>query len=146
MPEGAAGALDAGREASEPWLRQAEHDLETARFARDAGRHALACFLCQQSAEKGVTAYLIARGAEQVWGHALADLCEDAKALDPSFDVIKSVAVLLDKHYLATRYPTALPGGVPFEAFDALDAERALEIAGDVQRFVAERLASLFPE
>ena len=62
MPEGAAGALDAGREASEPWLRQAEHDLETARFARDAGRHALACFLCQQSAEKGVTAYLIARG------------------------------------------------------------------------------------
>ena len=75
-----------------------------------AGRYALACFLCHQAAEKAVTAYLLARGAEGVWGHALADLCEDAMALDPSFDFIKSVAGLLDKHYLGARYPSALPG------------------------------------
>lgn len=125
------------------WLRQSEHDLNDARLVRDAGRHALACFLCHQAAEKAVTAYLLARGAERVWGHALADLCEDALALDPSFDLIKTVAVLLDKHFLGARYPTTLPGGVPAEAYEAADSERALEVAGDVRRFVDERLAAL---
>ncbi|MFN8634398.1 MAG: HEPN domain-containing protein [Chloroflexota bacterium] len=125
------------------WLRQAELDLADARLVADAGRPALACFLCHQSAEKSVTAYLLARGAERVWGHALADLCEDALALDSSFDLIKTVAVLLDKHYLGARYPTALPGGVPSEAYEAADAERAVEIAGDVRRFVDERLGAL---
>ena len=125
------------------WLRQSEHDLNDARLTGEAGRHALACFLCHQAAEKAVTAYLMARGAERVWGHALADLCEDALALDPSFDLIKTVAVLLDKHFLGARYPTTLPGGVPAEAYEATDSERALEIAGDVHRFVDERLTAL---
>ena len=125
------------------WLRQAEHDLQDARLVHDAGRHALACFLCHQAAEKAVTAYLLARGAERVWGHALADLCEDALALDPSFDLIKTVAVLLDKHFLGARYPTTLPGGVPAEAYEAADSDRALEVAADVRRFVDERLAAL---
>ena len=125
------------------WLRQSEHDLNDAQMVSQAGRHALACFLCHQSAEKAVTAYLLARGAERVWGHALADLCEDALALDPSFDLIKTVAVLLDKHFLGARYPTTLPGGVPADAYEAADAERALEIAGDVRRFVDERLSAL---
>src|SRR5437868_14667019 len=125
------------------WWWQSEHDLADARFVTAFARDALACFLCHQSAEKAVTAYLLARGAERVWGHALADLCEDALALDPSFDLIKTVAVLLDKHYLGARYPTTLPGGVPADAYEATDASRALEIAGDVRRFVDERLASL---
>jgi HEPN domain-containing protein len=132
-----------GRRVVAAWLRQSEHDLSDARLVRDAGRHALACFLCHQSAEKAVTAYLLARGAERVWGHALADLCEDALALDPSFDLIKTVAVLLDKHYLGARYPTTLPGGVPAEAYERGDSDRALEVAGDVRRFVDERLGAL---
>ena len=125
------------------WLRQSEHDLADARLVHDAGRHALSCFLAHQVAEKAVTAYLLARGAERVWGHALADLCEDALALDPSFDLIKTVAVLLDKHFLGARYPTTLPGGVPAEAYEVADSERALEVAGDVRRFVDERLSAL---
>ncbi|MCC7372125.1 MAG: HEPN domain-containing protein [Chloroflexi bacterium] len=125
------------------WLRQSALDLADAGFVAESGRHALACFLSHQAAEKAVTAYLLARGAERVWGHALADLCEDALALDPSFDLIKTVAVLLDKHFLGARYPTTLPGGVPGDAYEATDSARALEVAGDVRRFVDERLAAL---
>jgi HEPN domain-containing protein len=124
------------------WLAQSEHDLADAELVAGAGRHALACFLCHQAAEKAVTAYLISRGAEQVWGHALADLCEDALGFDPSFDFLKSVAVLLDKHYLGARYPSALPGGVPAEAYEAHDSGRAIETARDVRQFVRERLAT----
>jgi HEPN domain-containing protein len=124
------------------WRAQARHDLEDAELAAAASRHALACFLCHQAAEKIVTAYLLSRGAEQVWGHALADLCEDALAFDPSFDFVKSVAVLLDKHYLGARYPSALPGGVPAAAYGVGDSRQALEIAREVLRFVGQRLAS----
>lgn len=125
------------------WRRQARHDLDDARFARGGGRQALACFLSQQAAEKSLTAYLYARGADAVWGHALADLCEDAMTFDQSFDLIKSVAILLDKYYVMTRYPTALPGGIPWDVFEAQESARAIEIAEDVDKFVDDRLKEL---
>jgi HEPN domain-containing protein len=132
----------AGRRAS-AWLRQAEHDLEAARFLAAGERHALACYLCHQAAEKAVCAYLLARGAEQVWGHALADLCEDALAFDPSFDLVKSQAALLDRHEQGARYPSTLPGGVPAEAYERLDADRALELASNVLDELRRKLAAL---
>ena len=50
------------------WMKQAGIDLADAEFVAASGRHALACFLSHQSAEKAVTGYLLARGAEMVWG------------------------------------------------------------------------------
>ena len=137
--ESPAGAFDPGR--SLRWMIQSRHDLEDAEMAAAAGRHALACFMCHQSAHKAVAAYLYSKGAESVWGDSLADLCQDAMVLDPSFDFIRSVAILLDKHFLGARFPSAIPGGVPAEAYEAIDSERALEVANDVQAFVKERFA-----
>lgn len=136
----AAEAAQHQRREAARWTRQAALDLADGRYAAEGGRDALACFLSHQAAEKAVVGYLHARGAEQVWGHALADLCEDAMAFDPSFDLVKSSAALLDKHYLGARYPSALPGGVPGEAYDEQDSARALAIAGEVLRFVTDRL------
>jgi HEPN domain-containing protein len=132
--------VDAVARKADAWLSQARHDLAAAQANADDGRHALACFLCQQSAEKAVTAFLFKSGAEQVWGHSLADLCEDALAFDQSFDLVKSIAVMLDKHFLGARYPQSLPGGVPAEAYEATDSGRALEIAGDVFAAVQQRM------
>ena len=132
-----------GRSESDRWMAQAQHDLAAAEHAVEGDFHALACFLCQQAGEKAVAGYLFARGADHIWGHALADLCEDAMQLDTSFDVIKSVAMLLDKYHQPTRYPTGLPGGVPHEVYDDLDSDRALEIARDVIEFVSTKLSAL---
>lgn len=129
-----------GRSESDRWLAQAGHDLEAAEHAIEGGFHALSCFLSQQAGEKAVAGYLFSRGADHVWGHALADLCEDAMQLDTSFDVIKSVAMLLDKYHHPTRYPTGLPGGVPHDTYDQVDSGRALEIARDVVQFVSNKL------
>jgi HEPN domain-containing protein len=128
------------------WLAQAGHDLADAELTAANGRHALSCFLCHQAAEKAVTGLLISRGAERVWGHSLADLCEDAMALDTSFDLIKTVAVLLDKFHLDTRYPSGLPGGVPAEAYDAHDSARAIQVARDVLEFVYQRTGGRRPQ
>jgi HEPN domain-containing protein len=122
------------------WLKQAQQDLEDAEFTRDGSRFNLACFLGQQAAEKAVKAYLYHRGAEDVWGHSLTDLCEDAKIFDMFFDTIKSEARQLDKYYYITRYPEFLPGGIPAEAFDRVDADRAIELSQIVVEFVRERV------
>ncbi|MGB9797879.1 MAG: HEPN domain-containing protein, partial [bacterium] len=99
------------RSKSERWLEQAIHDLEDARFNLSGGRYNVACFLAQQAAEKALKAFLLKKGADEVWGHSIADLCEDAKNFDPSFAKIEREITLLDKYYLPTRYPDALPGG-----------------------------------
>lgn len=136
-------AESAARKNAERWMTQSGTDLADAEFVAASGRHALACFLCHQSAEKAVTGYLLARGAEMVWGHSLADLCEDAMAVEPSFDFMKSIGPLLDKHYMGSRYPGGLPGGVPSEGYEGYDSERALEIARDINQFSRERIDQL---
>ena len=121
-------------------MRQAERDFADAQFTMKGERHNLTCFLGHQAAEKALKGYLYAKGAEDVWSHSLADLCEDAKMFDMMFDVLKSRAVFLDKYYSLTRYPSYLPGGIPADVFDELEAQRAIELAQEVVAFVKERI------
>ena len=121
-------------------MRQARQDLDDADFSLQGGRFNLACFLGQQAAEKAVKAYLFHRRVEDIWGHSLLDLCEDAKLFDMMFDTIKSEARQLDKYYEITRYPGYLPSGIPSEAFDSVDADRAIYLATHVLNFVGERI------
>ena len=123
------------------WLAQADADLEAARANAGQDRHALVCFLAHESATKAVKGFLYRQGAEIVWGEHLSDLCEDAMAFDPSFDFVKSVAALLDKHILAARNPDAIGGAVPAEVYDSTDSSHALEIATEVLDSVRQKLA-----
>ena len=77
---------------------------------------------------KRLRPFLYYRGAEDVWGHSLIDLCEDAKLFEMFFDVIKGEARQLDKYFEITRYPGYLPSGIPSEAFDVIDADRSIEL------------------
>jgi HEPN domain-containing protein len=124
------------------WLRQAEHDLSDAEYNLAGRRYSLACFLCQQAAEKALKAFLYARGAEQVLGHSVADLAGECAAVDGDFRSLRARAAPLDHYYVPTRYPNSLPGGIPAEAFDESDACRALGLATDVIRAVGAKLAS----
>lgn len=129
----------------ERWLRQAERDLDDARFAAAGARYNLACFLAQQAAEKALKAYLYARGAELVWGHSVAELCEDAAKLDASFAEMAKNAAPLDSYYIPTRYPDAMPGGIPADAYTHEDASRALGLTETVITFVKRKLDELKP-
>ncbi len=122
------------------WQRQALQDLDDADFAREGARFNLACFLGQQAAEKSVKAFLYHRRVEDIWSHSLVDLCEDAKLFDMMFDILKSDARQLDKYYEITRYPGFLPGGIPSEAFDRVDADRSIQLSTMVVVFVKVRI------
>ena len=122
------------------WLRQAEQDLDDAKFLKESGRHNLAWFMGQQAAEKALKAYLYHKRVEDVWGHSLLDLCEDAKLFDMMFDTVKSEARQLDKYHYITRYPEFIPSGTCFEAFDEIDSERSIELSSQVVDFAKERI------
>ncbi|MFQ5880691.1 MAG: HEPN domain-containing protein [Dehalococcoidia bacterium] len=122
-------------------MRQAELDLEAAGYLLEGRRYNLACFMGQQAGEKAVKGFLYFRGAEDVWGHSLVDLCEDAKLFDATFNALKPDAILLDKYHDITRYPNFIPGGaIPADAFEEVDAHRAMELALETLEFVRERL------
>ena len=49
----------------------------------------------------------------------------------------------LDKYYIPTRYPDSLPGGIPAEAFDAWDAEKAVKTTEAILTHVRQRIHGL---
>jgi HEPN domain-containing protein len=111
------------------WLAQARADIDAADHLI-AGRHFnVACFLAQQAAEKTLKGYLFYRGAAEVWGHSAAELCEKCAEMESAFRDLVGPVSLLDKYYIPTRYPNGLPGGIPKDAFDKVEAERAVGIA-----------------
>jgi len=125
---------------AERWLRQAEHDLDDAHLLAKNKRYNIACFMAQQAAEKALKAFLYGHGAEEVWGHSIAELAYDAEKLDKEFGKLRLAIAPLDKYYIPTRYPGSLPGGIPAETFDAKDAERALALAKRTINFVKKKL------
>jgi HEPN domain-containing protein len=123
------------------WLAQAENDLAFAMLGAREGFFAQACFHSQQAAEKALKGFLYSRGAEQVFGHSVADLAAECANLDAEFARLGSRAAPLDQFYVATRYPNSLPGGIPAHAFARPDAERALDMAREVIAAVKRRLS-----
>ena len=126
---------------SRRWWRQAERDLDDARYAFDGQRYNLTCFLTQQSAEKALKAYLYTQEAKLVRGCSVRELCTAATRFDTAFEEMGREVAPLDQYYIPTRYPNGLPGGVPFEAYNVEDGQRALRLARQVLDAVRERLS-----
>ena len=115
------------------WLRQAEKDLDDARFLRDNGRHNLACFQGQQAAEKAVKAVMILRNIDFPYVHNLALLLSMLE--ENGEDVPDRIrrAVGLTPYAVDTRYP-GVDQPVSEEAY-----RDAIEIAEAVIQWAEER-------
>lgn len=130
-----------GPDEAQRWLDQARDDLRWAGHLADTGGYNIACFLSQQSAEKALKALLFHSGEELVIGHAVQGLCERAAVLVPDMREMCARWSFLDSFYLPTRYPDALPGGIPARAYDQGAARQAVGLASEVITFVAEHVS-----
>jgi HEPN domain-containing protein len=111
------------------WLKQAKAELNDAAFLKDSGKFYLALFLCQQSAEKALKAFIYSEEDEPVFSHSVAFLLKLASSLDPEFQLLRA-AKRLDDYYIPTRYPNGLPGETPSEYFDdENEVNNALELS-----------------
>ncbi len=107
------------------WLAQAKNDLLFAKSAAREGFYSQCCFICQQAAEKALKAILFSRGTQAVFTHSLLELCARLKING----TLKTAAGTLDQYYISGRYPDALPGSAPFQAFSEKQAREAVRFA-----------------
>lgn len=119
------------------WLAQATDDLETARLLLTNDRHAVACFHAQQAAEKALKGLLYAEGADGVFGHSVSALCGEVAAIHPELAPRCPEWASLDQYYIPTRYPDALPGGIPSDVYTAAQATAATDLAAEAIAAVA---------
>jgi len=121
-------------ERSRDWVKQAERDLENAKYEMGGGFFEWACFLSQQAAEKALKAAYQRLGGE-AFGYSvsglLSSLPEDYKAEE----ALRSKAMELDKAYIPTRYPNAIPEGAPFEVYTREEARRLISYAEEIVEF-----------
>ncbi|HHV54135.1 MAG TPA: HEPN domain-containing protein [Firmicutes bacterium] len=121
-----AGATNQNRVEAARWLKTAVADLKAARWNAQGEFFNLACFTAQQAAEKALKALLLSTGERDVRGHSVLSLLERAVTLRPELSALRADCRVLDRYYIPTRYPDALPEGSPVEAFGSEDAEDAL--------------------
>ncbi|MFP3163569.1 MAG: HEPN domain-containing protein [Acidianus hospitalis] len=112
---------------AEDWIKQAERDLEEAKYAENVGYYELAC--SQQCAEKAVKGLLQFRGVEKR-GHSISHLLEN-----PPEDVLQC-AIFLDKQYTPSRYPDVYDEGSPYEYYTQKDAEECINCAIKILNWV----------
>jgi len=122
------------------WLEQAQADLAAAKWNEQGGFYSVACFWAQQTAERALKAYLYFQGRRRVFGHSVLELVKECARLDPDFDPLVRAATLLDRYYVPTRYPNGLPGGVPAQAYQADEAQEALQLAEKIVTLTASKI------
>ena len=110
------------------WLEQSKHDAKAADINRREGYPEIACFLCQQAAEKALKAFLHQLGERPVIGHSVYLLCKRCQTYREEFSLLLDVCRELDQYYIPTRYPNGLPGGIPHEVFTEENAREALKM------------------
>jgi HEPN domain-containing protein len=114
-------------EAAEFWLAFARQDLRMAELALEEGIYNQVCFHSQQCVEKAIKGWLEQQGQTPPRTHRMADLL----ALLPTrlLGELNDALGLLDRFYIPTRYPDALPGTLPEGLPGERDAREALDMA-----------------
>jgi len=119
---------------SADWMRQAERDLENAKYELEGGFYEWACFVAQQAAEKAVKAVFQRLGAE-AFGHSVAGLLSRLpQNLRPGSHLLEG-AKDLDRSYIPSRYPNAHPEGAPFQSYTRREAERLIGYAEEILKY-----------
>jgi HEPN domain-containing protein len=93
----------------EEWFRFASDDLTVAKACFEnmyPKKLAIACYHCQQSAEKALKGFLISQGIEHPKIHNLETICEMCMKQDASFSEIHEVSSKLSPYGVAAKYPS----------------------------------------
>ncbi|MFP3909628.1 MAG: HEPN domain-containing protein [Halobacteriota archaeon] len=122
------------------WLTQAEEEYKDAYNLMQQGRYYLSLFLCQQSAEKALKAFIYLQEDEPLFTHSVAVLLRIAREIDPDFEEVRG-AKRLDDYYIPTRYPNGLPGEVPSKYYDdPEEAKKAVEWTKKILQLVRKKI------
>ena len=129
--------MDILREQITRWIRQAEHDLESAGKLVEHEAFDHAAFLAQQATEKSLKAAWIKRLNQTTpRTHDIIRLAIDLSAPKNVVDAARTMA----SDYMATRYPD-LGEEIPADSYTRDDAQERLEAATLVLNWAREQLS-----
>jgi len=117
------------------WVSAALEDFGSASVLAKVPYHAPACYHCQQSVEKILKAYIIAKENTLIKTHDLDDLISKCEKHSPDFGKFKDACENLTP-YTTVRYP-------PFGILTEQDVKYALEDAQDVLTFTKSKLTEM---
>ncbi len=118
------------------WLRLAADDMVVAQEAHKKGIYHLSCFHAQQAAEKLLKTYLAHQDKVIPKIHSLVELYTLVVSALPGLEQYKESLKILDKYYVPTRYPDAVPGSLPEGLPTAVDAREAIGDVEQLRRFI----------
>jgi len=112
------------------WLIAAQQDLLAAKSLSENRFYAHACFFSQQSGEKALKALWHMHDREPMGSSILRLVTEfpDATTMT-NIDEWAYRAATLDRFYIPTRYPDALPDLAPNQCYFKQDADAAILLA-----------------
>lgn len=117
------------------WLEYAKNDLDSAEFLtkKVPVPIEIICYLCQQSAEKSLKAFLIFWGLGFQKTHDTSLLCAECKKQNPQFESLYFESALLKNYSVTSRYPYPLQ-------IEESDMKNALSAARKIFDFVQKEL------
>ena len=134
-----------GKEADR-WLRQAEYDLRAAEWNLQGGFYAPACFWAQQSAAKSLRAFLFINGEDAKETRSVVDLLDRAMTYEEEFRGFLGRSTSIDIYYKTSRFPDALPGGIPADVITEKDAKDAIKQAAEITSVVEKKRKGYLPD
>lgn len=126
---------------SRKWMAFAHEDLVVAEAALKEGIHNQTCFHAQQGVEKALKGFLRHRQRSVPQVHGLRELLAACQKFDGSFGMLRETCVKLERYYIPTRYPDALPGMASEEGLPTRqDAEEAVALLRQALSWVEAKL------
>lgn len=117
--------------AEQEWIKQAEEELNMAKYLLEGGYFKGVCYHAQQSVEKSIKSRLFKKGWELEKTHSIGRLIAIAEDYKIKFNLSEEDVLFMDSIYRG-RYPIEaglLPLGEPKET----DAKKAINIAQSVK-------------
>jgi HEPN domain-containing protein len=121
------------------WIRYAQEDYGSAVTLERASNPyspRIVCTQCQQSAEKVLKAYTIAKEGTRIKEHDLVKLLKQCMRHSSDFDNLDAACTALNAYAKATRYPSNM------DLTDS-DMNRALDYAHKILEFTKSKLKEM---
>ena len=119
------------------WLEKAKDDMKYAKGNFGLKFYSQTCFLCQQSAEKALKAFLFYKDQKLIKTHNLERLLEKLIFFKNEFLKLRENCQVLNDYYTDTRYPDIWD----YDRFDNKKlAFQALKLAEEILEFVEKEI------
>ena len=118
------------------WIARAQNDIEAAKILADhyKPKIEIICYLCQQTVEKMLKAFLVFNHVEPGRIHDLEVLCAECEKNDNTFAVLREKCGVLTKYNTQTRYPNN-----KMDFFEH-HMHQAIKYADEIYNFVLEKI------